>query len=269
MPLAWMSSSNYNDLNSVYSYENLSNWIKQYESILTPAMIEYLNSLINLEFSVVKDYISEKDRILLSELSIYDKVAIFNIYNRALNLFKRSDDRIQVQDNNEHVAGINVFTNEDPRQRLFEYDYNGTKSIKVPPCGKVVITQYLNGEEEKKKEIERYKRKISLSSPGDLGPSKDIEGNDLVGANSLRVLNYITELEASREQLRKLIASELTEEDSKRIELSNEFHDLLLEDYGLTEDDFKPMFKDSINNIVNKTEVKKLKLSIIRDTRYI
>ncbi len=39
-------------------------------------MIEYLNSLLELEFSVVRENIGKQDRDALSELDIYRNVAI-------------------------------------------------------------------------------------------------------------------------------------------------------------------------------------------------
>ena len=61
------------------SKEKLNGWLEEYKGVLSGEMIEYLNSLINLEFSVVRNNINEKDRKLLSELYIYERIAIYNI----------------------------------------------------------------------------------------------------------------------------------------------------------------------------------------------
>ena len=61
---------------------------ESYKGILSKEMIEYLDSLIELEFSVIKDYIALDNREILTELSIYRYASIYNIYNREKTLFR-------------------------------------------------------------------------------------------------------------------------------------------------------------------------------------
>lgn len=49
---------------------------ESYKGILSKEMIEYLDSLIELEFSVIKDYIALDNREILTELSIYRYASI-------------------------------------------------------------------------------------------------------------------------------------------------------------------------------------------------
>ena len=47
----------------------------------TKEIFDYLNSLLELEFAVTKDYINSKTRIELSQDEIYYQVALYNIYH--------------------------------------------------------------------------------------------------------------------------------------------------------------------------------------------
>ena len=77
-----------NRLERVRTKEELIELLKGYRGILNKEMVEYLESIINLEFSVIKPNITDEDRLPLSELDIYREAATYNIYERALSLFK-------------------------------------------------------------------------------------------------------------------------------------------------------------------------------------
>ena len=82
--------------NKVNTKKELTELLKKYEGILSASMIDYLNSLIGLEFSVVRAHISDSDRLALSDLDIYNRIAIYNVYNRALNIFKQDIPELRV-----------------------------------------------------------------------------------------------------------------------------------------------------------------------------
>ncbi len=65
--------------------KDLLKLLETYKGVLNKTMIDYLNSLINLEFSVVRNYISETDRKVLAELNIYKQIATYNICKRIKN----------------------------------------------------------------------------------------------------------------------------------------------------------------------------------------
>jgi len=62
--------------------------IKYLEKFLSGEVIEYLYSLINLEISVFN---KEKYNEFLKELDIFFDIALFNIYNRSINLINNLD----------------------------------------------------------------------------------------------------------------------------------------------------------------------------------
>ena len=58
------------NIERVETKEELLESLEKYKGILSVPMIEYLNSLIELEFSVVRENIGEQDSDALSELDI-------------------------------------------------------------------------------------------------------------------------------------------------------------------------------------------------------
>ena len=63
-----MAFKSNNIRNRINTREELVKLLKSYEDILSIQMVDYLKSLIDLEFSVVRDNISDKDRVVLSDL---------------------------------------------------------------------------------------------------------------------------------------------------------------------------------------------------------
>ena len=82
--------------NKINTREELLELLKKYNRILSGSMIHYLNDLVDLEFSVIKDNINvnEDDKKILSELEIYKRIAMYNIYNRALNIFEEAIQKL-------------------------------------------------------------------------------------------------------------------------------------------------------------------------------
>ena len=65
--------------------------LKEYKGIFSQSIYSYLYALINNEFSVVRNYISNEDREVLSRLNIFNKISMYNINKRALDIFKKFD----------------------------------------------------------------------------------------------------------------------------------------------------------------------------------
>lgn len=205
----------FNDnLSKVKSKEELLEMLKRYKRILNHSMEEYLNSLIELEFSVVKDYIDIRDRMCLAELKIYQDVAIYNIYKRALDLFNKVELPLKIS---EGLACLEVSTQIDNRNiDLYTFLYTVDKLR-------------LNYETRKIGNIILYR-----------AVEKESDNRD-----------------------------GLTSEEEKEIELTNRINELLLEDYGLTADDFTAM-KPSYGPVLPKAFVKRQpQLTITNEIKYI
>lgn len=248
----------------VDSQEKLRGWLEEYKGILSGEMIDYLNSLINLEFSVVNnDFINEKDRNLLSELKIYEKITMYNIYNRALTIFNNSNRRLQIWDNTKNFEGVGVVSGKKDYKDIFEYNYNRDRVHNVPACGEIIISKYIFDNEQKEEEIKRLKERLRYIGPGRLRPNVDAEGQDLYGANSLQIANYEAKVKGIKDEIEKLEKSmKLSSKDKRIIEISKEFHDLILEDYGLTSEDFETLEYESKTH--ERSYVRRPKLILIR-----
>ena len=247
--------------------EKLNSLLHQYKDILQPSMMEYLNSLINLEFSVVKSEINEKERNALSNLPIYDQIAIYNIYQRAISLFKESQRNVEVEGNDEHLEGIIVYSKEKDSRRLFEYEYIGKN---IPDCGAIRIFQYGVSRKRKEEEIERLREKLKYTTMGSLRPNVNAMGETLCGANSLAISNYEWKVKNIKERIdelkKKLYSS--SSDDKKIVTVSREFTRLLLEDYGLKPEDFVSS-ENNPSRVEEKAFVRTPKLTIVRNTKYI
>jgi len=234
--------------NKINTREELIGLLKDYKGILSDSMINYLNSLIDLEFSVIRDYISDKDRVALSELEVYKRIAMYNIYNRALNIFKQNESELEISGNNDGIEGLEVFASLGKRScQLFDFDYHEgpmSHSLKIPrdyktmKIGNISLYQTIENAELREAELMRVlsilDRLYDEKNPYQSSPNK------YGGPASQWFFEHARKIETYEEKFNQLDAKkELTDEDKKEIEIKNKFHELLLEDYGLTNKDFE------------------------------
>ena len=272
-----------NNWNRVNTREELLELLKEYRGILSNPMQEYLNSLIELEFSVIRDYIKDKDREVLAELEVYKKVAIYNIYNRALNLFKMQDMQLSISGNENGFESLDISTSiNDKNVRLFHFNYSENRSLndKIPDeyktmrIGTVNLYQTLESKELREKELNRVMNKLEMlydahnpypSSRKKIGGPSQHWSRE----HSFEIAEYeklFTELDSKKE---------LTDEDKREIEITNEIYNLLLEDYGLTKESFeevrnRPKFGFESYSNLQKTLVKRQpNLTITTGIKYI
>ena len=194
---------------------------------------------------------------------------MYNIYHRTLNIFNNSNRRIKIYDNKDGVEGIGVESGNQDHRQLFEYNYDRSRTHHVPECGEVIISQYISGKEQKKQEIERLKEKLKNTHIGHLDPDVDFTGTPLIGANSYRISQYEWKIKAIKEEIKKLEESlKPSSKDIRIIEVSKEFNDIMLDDFGLTKEDFSPNDQKS-TCIYKESYIKKPKLLIKRKDNYI
>ena len=213
-------------------------------------MINYLNSLIDLEFSVIRDYISDNDRVALSELEVYKRIAMYNIYNRALNIFKQNESELEISGNNDGIEGLEVSASLGEKRscKLFDFDYHEGRpmslSSKIPSdyktmkIGNISLFQTIDSKEQREAELMRV-----MSILGRLYDEKNpyhSRPHTYGGPAPQWAYEHAQKIKAYEEKFNQLDAKEeLTDEDKKEIEITKKFHELLLEDYGLTNKDFE------------------------------
>ena len=79
-------------MNSLFNTKaSLKCLLETHKNTLSKEMYDYLNSLIELEYSVVEEYLSKSDIDKISDTSLYYNVALYNIYHRIMNIIRSLD----------------------------------------------------------------------------------------------------------------------------------------------------------------------------------
>lgn len=219
----------------------LSSNIYNLESILNPKIISYLNSLLELESSIFKKEISNRDRKLISEFLIYKKVAIYNIYNKALNVIRNSgiDYKIINPARDSNCLMVS-YKNETVDLFLFKFiclfetlpKATLTNLIKSEPenIGTIKLYQYYDDLDELEKRRNNYIYEIAKINKNLANRSSNYMGNDEYNKKIYK--NLLTKLE-------ERMKNGLPKETKEAIKILNDIHDLLLEDFDLTMDKFR------------------------------
>lgn len=100
--------------NRLMKKEALVDMLNGARVVLKPEVIDYLESIINLEFSVVKDNISDDARRVLTELQVYRSALIYNIYKRDIEYFDN-----EYKKNNFNFFRFSINSNDVPSIKLF------------------------------------------------------------------------------------------------------------------------------------------------------
>lgn len=276
----------YGNCNKVKTKQELLELLNGYRGILTNPTLNYLNSLIELEFSVMREYISDSDRRALAELEVYKKIAIYNIYNRTQNLFNQQNGEFIIYGNNDGHEGLSISTNLIEKNiKLFDFDYKevyskGFNTNRIPDgyktmnIGDISLYQTLESKEMREAELDRvmnildrlWSEKNPYSSrpgvAGGPGPHWSYKHEQKVAEYEKR----FTELDSKKE---------LSDDDKREIEITNQVRNMLLEDFGLTNESFeeennKSMINSSQKSKLQKTLVKKMpNLTITDNIKYI
>ena len=268
------------NIDKVNTKEELLQLLKDYKVILNNQVIDYLESLINLDFSVIRENIDDKSKEALSKLEIYKRIAIYNIYNKAINLFTQSNMPLIITGNNEGFESLSISVPiEDRNIKIFDFKYSEQKSLnyKIPDeyktmkIGSINLYQKIENKElriqELKRIVDKIERLYGTQNPYQYHPKK-------VGGSYVKwKIERQKEIEKYQKMLDKIDShNELTEMDIKEIEIINKAHDLLLEDYGLTDDSFEDdvSIASKRSNNLQKTLVKRQpNITITNNIEYI
>ena len=223
----------------MHKKEELQETLKMYKGILTNPIADYLNSLLELEFSVVKDYIDDTNRKALTNLDIYKRIAQYNIYMRALNILRESGLSYKKKDENNILS---IFASLEFKDiELFAFDYsNGLDNLSIVQegvvtkrIGDIFLYQVVKDEEFKEKELEKAMYKLeslcNAKNPYRLNP---YTCGGPASYWEIKREREIRKYETLRKELEH--QKELNDDEKKEIEITNKVYEMLLEDYGLT-----------------------------------
>ena len=265
--------------------KELQEILNNYQGRISKDLINYLESLIQLEISVVKDEITEKDRLFLSELAIYRYTAIYNIYNKNLNIIKSTGLPliIEGQDSYNNRLDINALLENNFQISIFAFDYNSSSfnQDKIPSyynnrnIGKITIYETLESKEQRVKELDRIIEELELAYD-DKGPPQPPPGY-IGGPRQQWLFEHPSKIDKLEHRFTELDSKkELNNLEKQEIKVTNYISKMLLDDMGLTELDFEEVEYDPFRDYnkeqteLEKTKVKKLpNLVITKKTKYI
>lgn len=234
----------------ISSKEKLKESLNRYKRILNPRVIDYLNQLVELEFSAVKDIIDIEDREILQNLDLYKNIVAYNIYNRTLELLN-NEQELKIFDNKDRISGLMAYKDiGNPAIRILDYNYEN---------GALKLFQTVDDKKVRKEQLELVMTKLEQLYDKKNPYHSDLE---LFGCPATRWnIDYIKEVSEYEKLFTRLDSKkELTDYKKKKISITKKYHDLLFEEYGLTDEEFI-VFKQTpttVDNIINKTLVKKL-----------
>lgn len=254
--------------------DELLNLLKIYQYELTNIQMDYLISVINLEFSVIRDYINKSDRVTLSEYEIYDIAALYNIYNRILNIIK-DNEKVNIFNEDSFHISTNLFN-----------DSKGIMGIiyKYPKdtIYKKIKYIYLNPIIENNKHYEEaidilYKKINELDKEKYLYSSQGKHNSDAKDYWCRQKKERIELCHKKIAELEKRI--KLNIKDRYEFTVINEIIYQIMLDYGLDFDSFKDESSNLIinanteNTWIEKTQTKiipgKNKIKIYNNIKYI
>jgi len=248
---------------TIMSKEEIERRLDLYRGILSPEAREYLDSLVNLEFSVLKsNIICEKDRAALSQLDIYKSLAQYNVYHRAIKIFQNQEG-VNLKTNDGCYSGVqaDAFSGKS-YGIMYVFNHNDRHS----DYGTIEIVRIKEDIGQREKEIADLKEELKYTSLGSLRPNVNAMGEELVGANSMAYAIYEGKVAAIKDRIKELeSASSLSEDDKKIMELTNHFHDLILDDYGVTLEDEN---NDELSHTTQKQKVRLPHFDVYRYTEY-
>ena len=234
------------DIKRVYNKEELLSLLKKHKGILSNEMIDYLNSLINLEFSVVKGNISDLDREILTDLELYRKIAMYNILNRVAEVLKPYKDSIDVR--HDGIGGLDIYAALDNRSfKIFDYTHESVNfDSSLSPyygrddIGEVSLYRTISDrgilDEEKMAILEKLDILYKVARRHDeLGETSTYGG--CINESAYLNRKEIRELENRYTNIDN--KDSLTKNEEREIEATGKFNEILLADFGLDIDDFE------------------------------
>ena len=244
----------------IKSRDELCQDLEEYESLLNDYVMSLLQNIIDLKISATEPYneLSESyDK--LYELDIYKDALMYNIYNRALNIFKESDDEVEIEESSKlNFLYINSKENHNP---LYRFD-----------CGKQVVSLYktILDEERRKENIEQLKNKIEFlrNQSNPWVDDETISGVPLFGGPASRWgMNRANEINNCEELLKELEKKEYTDKDYKDVEITDKYYKIFCGEYGVNDSSFNSEDDDS-NNMTKTDSIVYPHLTLQRVTKF-
>lgn len=216
--------------------DELVNELKLYQGILSDSVFQYLNSLIEANVSVIRknENITNVQRRILSEIDIYRNIAIYNIRERAKSIFLTQNERGDGRYYNTYISGEEVllFWHHDQKND-FENIPDGYKTMQI---GKIQLYKTIWSEEKRILEIDRIREKLAkLYAENENSDMESYRKRYVIPGSIKKYKSILAELENRHKP---------NAEQEKVIEITSRIHDLFMNDYGLSSNDFEETQKE-------------------------
>lgn len=193
--------------------------------LLSSSLVDYLDSLIELEISVLRDYITDEDKEFLRQLSLYKNIEIYNIYNRALQILKTFSD-IDIYEYNTGIKA--TIRKNEAIIPVYTFDF-------FKPVYSIHLQEYIHDDNDSLKE-----KTYILNCLKRLNDLRE----KMLKSDNLQKNTFLYEYDRKIESLsiRCRILSNVrsfTDSQKKIVDLTNTCSSMFYEEYGLSDSDFK------------------------------
>ena len=224
-------------IKKVKDEEELRSSLKDYSGILDKDIVRYLDGLIDLNFNVVREDISDIDRSVLSQLDLYREILIYNVYNRSremlTNLFESHKIPYKIADNENNIEGLEVYLKLSRENfEVFDFDYSNGKSD-------IVLSKlHAYTKEEKEAEMDKILKELEYlydkENPYPV-PREGVCG----GPYPMWEYEHSKQIEFWQDKFTELDERKLTDTKKRNIEATRKVYEYLLNDFGLEDSDFE------------------------------
>lgn len=207
--------------NQFIKKEELQTLLEQYKPILNHEVIEYLTELLELKTSVIKEMqLKLNQNKMLRELSLYKQIAIYNIYYRALYIAKKAEIEPIISEV-VNLEELSLFT-------------------KIGEDCMPLFLFHVGKEETKKKSIiDLYRTTFDVNVRNQVLSEMKAHLQNLWGEHWNTEIEDYCLFHYYNDLIKKLeMDKELSKRELRQMELTQQMQQLLIEDYGLTQDSF-------------------------------
>lgn len=220
--------------------------------ILEPWVYDYLKSLLELECSVFEMKINGEMRDAISEYVLYRRISMFNVYNIALNVFKKFEGVVKLRSLN--TTGLRATPGKNSNNyNIFEYKCPEKKTAPgviqtSNAIGEITILQMESNIEKAELQMSNIMRDIKNAEENNASPDE------------------IVPLYQRFDYLYNRVNCGLTKAERNEIELVNQIYAELLKELDLHECDFTYPHLD--HQYSKSMAYKFPRLKVIRETIY-
>lgn len=232
--------------------EELQDLLAQYKSILNDEVMEYLTELLELKTSVIKRMQLEQNKNkILGEIPLYKQIAIYNIYYRALNIAKEVGIEPVISDKESSNLSLSTKIGKDSVP-LFLFHTSIKEKENENSFGIIDLYRVMFDADVRAQMLDEIRTKLQKLK-NEKNPYPDL--GTFGGLDTEWEFEHDEEIEGYKKVFNKLVVKkELSDGELRQIELTQHMQQLLIKDYGLTQDSFVNERAELLKHAKNEEE---------------